>query len=77
MVEITVLGSDEKFRHAVMVPIDDGRRRCMPGDVAFVEQTHVLEDDFAVTVAYVSQPVGILAVEQNIEPTVSVPIDDR
>ena len=48
IIQPPVFGADEQVGHAVLVPIDNGWAGCVAGDVSLVEQSPILQNDFAV-----------------------------
>src|SRR4051812_41474911 len=77
IVEVAVFGATEEIRHTVAVPIDGRRRDIVRGEVRRAKQAKVFEEPLAIIFAALSEEGGVVAVDEEIQLAVAVPVDNR
>ena len=74
VVEESVFGTYQEVRAAVFVEVHCGWTCCVARQDAIVDHSFVAENMLAAVVRDVSQETDALAIDQNIQPAVEVPI---
>ena len=73
-IEVAILGTQQQVTHTVTIPIDRRRAGGVAGQNRFAYITHIRIPYVAILLLHVAEPCCILAVDNQIEATIVVPI---
>ena len=70
-----VLGTNQQIGLFVAIPINDRRAGCVPCQSSLIDRPFVQECPRALVGRYIAQQVYTVAIDQQVESSVAVPID--